>query len=82
METARKHIAEKVIKTNIGPICFNIFLDTSLAGSNTEQHNERHQHATYELQIIEEGTGAILMDETEHPISGNRFFLIKSGIYH
>lgn len=82
MDTAENRNAEQVIKTNIGPIAFSIYLDASIAVSNTEQHSERHQHAAYELHLNETGAGVVHLDDAEHAFAANSFFVIRPGVYH
>lgn len=82
MNAAGNHSGEQVFKIYIGPISFSIYLDASVTVNNTEQHNERHQHAAYELHINEEGTGVVQLDDAEHAFTANSFFVIKPGVYH
>lgn len=75
-------INEWNIKTNIGPISFNILLDSAFFNYSSIQHSERHNHATYEFHFITKGTGIICADNAQCEVIPDSFYLVKDGVHH
>ena len=70
------------IAAYIGPILFNILIDTAFFNYSTHQSSERHSHAAYEFHFITEGSGLLYADDMQYEVAANNYYLIRSGVYH
>lgn len=70
------------IKTNIGPILFNILIDSAFFNYSNKQYSERHRHATFEFHFITEGSGLLITDEMQYETVPDSFYLVRAGVYH
>lgn len=70
------------IMANIGPISFNILIDSAFFNYSSKQINERHRHATFEFHFITKGTGTIYTDDAQYDAVPDSFYLVKEGICH
>jgi len=70
------------ITTQVGPMSFNVIINSAFFNYNTHQSSERHRHATSEFHFITEGSGIISTDDAQYEISPDSFYLIQAGVYH
>jgi len=70
------------IVTNVGPILFNIIINSSFFNYSSHQSSEMHRHATFELHFIMEGSGVLYTDDSQYEICLDSYYLIRAGIYH
>ena len=68
--------------SNIGPMIFTVYLDSSFFQYTKELNSEWHDHATYEFHFITEGSGILFVNGTEYKMVPNSFYLIQAGVYH
>lgn len=70
------------IKTGIGPLLFNIILDSGFKTTNSYQTTEKHNHSSYEVHFILKGKGSLYVDGKVFEITPNEYYIIGPGIYH
>jgi len=70
------------IKTNIGPITLDIFVDSLFFNHSDYQNSERHKHATFEFHFITKGSGVLLTDNMQYEIVPDSYYIVSPGIYH
>jgi len=70
------------ITANIGPISFNILLDSAFFNYSTHQNSERHRHAIFELHIITKGSGIMYIDDVQYEVVPESFYIVKEGVCH
>ena len=70
------------IKTRIGPILFDIYLDDSFLSAQAPSRSNRHNHANFELHFIVEGGGLLMMNGEEIRLQPGHYYVIPPGVYH
>lgn len=70
------------VKTNVGPVLLNIFIDSAFFRHQKQQNTQRHRHATFEFHSITKGTGRIITDNASYEVTPGCFYIVKAGIYH
>lgn len=76
-----KFIDDLNLIVRIGPVSFNLIIDSSFL-SHIDINNERHRHAAFEFHYITNGTGLMEIDGVQYDIDRDNFYLIRPGIYH
>lgn len=82
MDSRADHANEWNITTHIGPILFNILIDSAFFNYSSQQYSERHRHATFEFHFITEGSGFLCTDDMQYEVIPDSFYLIRAGVYH
>ncbi len=70
------------ITTNMGPIIFNVIINSSFFNFSSHQSSEMHRHAMFELHFIMEGSGMLFTDDQTYNVFPESYYLIRAGIYH
>lgn len=70
------------IGTHVGPIRFDIFVDSAFFNHSLRQSSEMHRHATFEFHFITEGSGILCIDDMQYEIAANSYYLVRAGVYH
>ena len=65
------------ITTNVGPIIFNVIINSSFFNYSSHQSSEMHRHATFELHFIMEGSGMLFTDDSTYDILPESYYLIR-----
>ena len=70
------------ITTHIGPVSFNILIDSAFFNYSSQQYSERHRHATFEFHFITEGSCILYTDDMQYEVVPDSFYIIRAGVYH
>ncbi|MDO8685843.1 MAG: AraC family transcriptional regulator [Clostridiales bacterium] len=69
------------LKLRIGSLLFNIFFDSSFFNSENETSGS-HNHATFELHFIMNGSCTFCVEDLNYELSENSFCIIAPEVYH
>ncbi|MGI6525844.1 MAG: AraC family transcriptional regulator [Caldicoprobacterales bacterium] len=75
-----------IVKINIGEMIFNIYVNDGFFQTDARpellQFNHRHNHSSFELQLIFHGRGVMKIEGQNIEFDGKCAFLIFPGVYH
>ncbi|WP_164821359.1 helix-turn-helix transcriptional regulator [Paenibacillus koleovorans] len=70
------------IRTRIGRLRFDIYLDDSFRATTAPRFFNQHNHSNFEVHFIVEGCGRLLLEQEEIELQSGHFYVIPPGVYH
>lgn len=70
------------IQTRIGPLLFDIHLDGTFLSAQGPSRTNRHNHSSYELHFVVEGSGRLVLNRDEIELQPDHYYVIPPGVYH
>ncbi|MDF2671049.1 MAG: transcriptional regulator, AraC family [Paenibacillus sp.] len=70
------------IKTRIGSLLFDIYLDGSFLSADAPSRSNRHNHSMVEIHFILSGSGRLVLNREEITLLPQHFYVIPPGLYH
>ena len=66
----------------LGGLLFNIYLDEAFFNAEDEISERSHNHATFELHFIINGSCTFCVEDSHCELSENSFCIVTPGVYH
>lgn len=81
-KTYQKLLEDIKIAVTFGSLKFDIELDGGFFGHLSDVYSEKHNHSSYEVQIITQGEGTFFVKQTKHNVRTGDCIIIERGVYH
>ncbi|MDF2815920.1 MAG: transcriptional regulator, AraC family [Paenibacillus sp.] len=70
------------IRTRIGSLLFDIYLDDTFLSAHAPHRSNRHNHSMMEIHFIVSGKGVLVLNREEITLKPNHYYVIPAGVYH
>jgi len=82
IQSKQKSIENIKLILEFGAISFDVELDDGFFGHSADVYSEKHNHSSFEIQLIKKGEGILYIGQTKVPLHVGNFAFIGGGIYH
>ena len=82
VQRRQKTLEDVKITLEFGALQFNIELDDGFFGHLADVYSEKHNHSSFEVQIIKQGNGKLYIGQTKIALQAGDCVIIGEGIYH
>ena len=82
VQRRQKSIEDVKITLEFGALQFDVELDDGFFGHPSDVYSEKHNHSSFEVQIIKQGEGTLYIGQTKTALHTGDCVIIGEGIYH